>query len=361
VTHRAYAAPFRPDRGGVAFPGRRGRTLRLMIGMETEAGSVPAVVLSVEDTRTPPSTSSALAVRPTVGGLVRFAGRLAGLVRRPLAAPLAIATAPLGRADPLPDRPVLALRHDGVDVDVDELVDAYGVWAGDRLLVMVPPPGRQEDVWERGRDRTGATYAERLRDLLGWTPVHLRVDEPAEGGFAEASVALSALLQRLVDRWPVPPRRIILLGLGGGGIVARSAAGIATTGTNPWVRLVSDVIALDTPAYAVASGPGRGPVSQGGRRLEEHLAGIAVVEQQMIAQPPADGVDYVLVTDALASRPNVVGRVLGDLLWWRHRPGGRARQAYDIFPTAERFEISGRDGPLGNHPKLHDALLHWLT
>ncbi|MFI2707419.1 hypothetical protein ACH5WX_07730, partial [Nocardioides sp. CER28] len=68
-------------------------------------------------------------------------------------------------------------------------------------------------------------------------------------------------------------------------------------------------------------------------------------------------VDYLVVTDRAASRPHPVGRALGGLLRWRRR----SRRVHDLFPTAERFEVSTRAHPLVNHPEIHDALLRWLA
>jgi len=308
-------------------------------------------VLHVEDRRAEPPATTRL---HGLGGLLRFAWRAAGLARQPLAL-----TAPLARGLTAPG-PRASFHHAGRNLTPEQLAAAYLPQdGGGRILLLVPPPGRSPRVWEAGRDVTGATYAERLERLLGWVPVHVRV---SDGDPVAAAVALGSLVQRYVDALPATahggPARIVLLGYGAGGLLARNALGVATTGTPPWTRLVTDLIALGTPPYAVTSAP----LSRGvGRAIDEQLAGIAVAPAEVIAVPPAEGVEYVLVTDTALARVNPVSRLLGELLWWRHKSPLRRRKVHELFPTAERFELPTAAAPLSNHPEVHDALLRWLA
>ncbi|MEX0428257.1 hypothetical protein AB3X52_11565 [Nocardioides sp. DS6] len=320
--------------------------------MSASPETVPAVVLSVEDRPVvePPAPPSRIT---GVVRIARVAWGLTRIARRPLAAPLALAAGPLARIVAHDGGPVAVLRAGGRDVGVEEVASAA---LGDRLLVLVPPPGSDERVWEEGSETTGATYADRLAALLGWEAVHVRV--AAGAGEVESAVALSALLQRVVDAWPVPPVRLTLLAYGAGGLLARHALGITTTGPLVWQSLATELVALGTPSYAVTSGPVSGGL---GRRIDEQLAGIAVVDEALVALPPRDDVDYVLVSDSSLQRPNRVGRVIGDLLWWRHKGWGRARKVRDLFPTGERLTVSTGTAPLANHPEIHSALLRWLA
>lgn len=320
--------------------------------MTSPSETVPAVVLRVEDEPAGPEPTP----RRGFGVLARLAWRLTGLARAPLAAPAALA-GPIIRAVAPAEPATASLRHGGRDVTPEQLAAAYdgGVGGAGRHLVLVPPPGRDERVWESGGDLTGATYAGRLEELLGWRPVHVRV---GDGDAVEQAVALSGLLQRYVDALASPPERIVLLGYAGGGLLARNALGVETLGSPPWTSLVTELLALGTAPYGVSGTP----MTRGvGRRIDEQLAGIAVVGDAVVGLEPRDGVDYLLVTDAATGRPNPVGRLLGELLWWRHKAPLRSRRARDLFPTAERFEIPTGDSPLSNHPDVHDALLRWLA
>lgn len=315
--------------------------------------------------------------RTRLGGLLRFTWRATGRARRPitrvvapvagpiarplvaLAAPvrpLALAGASLGRATASAsvDRPPVALRHDGLDVTPPEFGAAVGpTKASGRLLVLVPDAARDERQWREGVEATGATYAERLHDLLGWTPVHTRLDAASP---AEAGLELASLLQRLVEAWPVPVERIVLLAAGSGGLVARAACAMRLPDATPWTALVTEVVGLGVPRYATE--PSR-LASDLGKRLDEQLAGIVVPDEAYLALEPAVDADHLLVREEPIG-PNPVGSALGRMLWWRHRRGGRPRHVVDLFPTAEAFALPP-SGPLTNRRDLHDALLRWLA
>ena len=316
--------------------------------------------------------------RTRFGGLFRFGWRATARARRPLErvvapvarpvtrpllaltapvrVPLALATAPLGRATTEAERPLVALRQGGLDITPGALADVIrrdGTATG-RLLVLVPDIARDEEQWERGREATGATYAERLHQLLGWTPVHTRLDE---GSATEAGLELASLLQRLVDAWPVPVERIVLLTAGSGGLAVRAACAMRLPGEQPWTARVSEVVGLGVPRYAVE--PTR-LASDLGRRLDEQLAGIVVADATYLGLEPAVDADHLLVAEKAVLGPNPVGSALGRMLWWRHRRGGRPRHVLDLFPTAESFELPA-SGPLTNRGDVHDALLRWLA
>lgn len=282
--------------------------------------------------------------------------RLVGLGRMPLA----IAAGPLGRAGqqrPEPDRPPLAIRSLGEDIEptAEELERAFP-HAGDCLVVFVPGLGEDESCWRRGHDQVGGTYGSRLASMLEWTPVHLRADDTVP--IAQSGVALSALLQQLVDNWPTEVRRIALIGHAGGGLVARGACGVLTGGERPWTGLVTDVIVLGTP-HLVAR-PQR-LTRELGRQLDERLAGIVTADDALVDVPALEGVRYVVITDRVTVNQHPAGRFLGDLVWWRQRATRRPRRARDLFPTAERHEVSTTELPLVNHPEVHNALLLWLA
>lgn len=335
-------------------------------------GSSPVVVLDDDrrSRRTPP---------PRRTGLWRIARRITGLGRRNAVSGIAVAApvaeqlgkqlgrealrraAPVARlAGPPAGRTVrraLAVRVGGRDLvpDPESLAAAYPDATG-RILVLVPGAGEDERVWQTGVEQTGASYGDRLAALLGWTPVTLRHDPGAD--LSVTGLELGGLLQQLVDGWPVPAERIVLLGHGAGGLVARGACGVQSLGATPWRPLVTELIALGTPHLAAW----QQPVTRGvGRVIDEALAGIVVVGRDVVDVPALPGVDYLLITDRTQTRGNPIGRALGELLWWRHRLPATRREVQDLFPTAERFEVSTGTQPLANHTDVHDALLRWLA
>lgn len=327
--------------------------------MSSSPETVRAVVLNVEDDPVDPESRDELDRGPgRVAGLVglaKLAWRITAFARRPLAVPFALATPIVRGVVSTESDPDVAIRHEGRAVSAEEWAAAQPAGTSPRVLVLIPPAGKDEQVWEEGTRTTGATYAARLAELLGWMPLHVHVSPGSRS--VPAAVALSSRIQECVDALPGSPR-IVLVGYAGGGLVARNALGVATSGARPWTAYVSELIALGTTPYAVTSAP----VSSGvGKQLDEHLAGIAVVGADEAMLPPRPDVDYLLVTDKSTSRPNRVGRLFGEMLWWRHKTPLRSRRVRDLFPTAERFTLSTAEAPLSNHPAVHDALLRWLA
>lgn len=328
--------------------------------MSSSPETVRAVVLSVEDAPVDPDGGERLdrgqGTVAGLAGLARFAWRITAFARRPLVAPFALATPIVrGAVGPGPGSAV-AVSHDGGTVSPEEWAAAHQqAGASPRLLVLIPPAGADERVWVKGSEATGATYADRLADLLGWVPLHLRVASGSRS--VSAAVALSSRIQECVDAVPGTPR-IVLIGYAGGGLIARNALGVATSGSRPWTTYVTELIALGTTPYAVTSAPISGGI---GKQIDEQLAGIAVVGQDEAMLPPRPEVDYLLVTDKATSRPNRFGRLVGEMLWWRHKTPLRSRRVRDLFPTAERFTLATDETPLSNHPAVHDALLRWLS
>lgn len=309
-----------------------------------------------------------VAARVNMGlGLLRATAglglRLVGLAR----APLALAAGPLGRTkvhekDQLVRDPVaVRFLSEDLELTTDELAVAFGAEedpeeAGDHLVVFVPSPGEDERSWRRGVEEIGGTYSSRLASLLGWTPVHLRVDDTVPLG--NASVELSGVLQSLVESWPTPIRRIALIAHGHGGLVARGALGVVAPGERRWADLVTELVALGTPHLQAA--PQRF-TREMGRKLDEKLAGILSAEEEIVDVPPREGVRYLLVTDKAMGMLNPAGQALGTMLWWRQKARGQVRRARDLFPTAERHEVGLGAQVLANHPEVHRALMSWLA
>ncbi|MFT4265511.1 MAG: hypothetical protein QM572_19180, partial [Nocardioides sp.] len=278
----------------------------------------------------------------------------------PAMRPLAALTTPLGKVIGVEGgapRPVVALRHDGADLPATaEVVAHLFPEAADRLVVFVPGTGEGEAVWRAHAAQLGGSYADRLTTVLRWPAVQLRYDAGTPLG--EAALALSTLLQDIVDVWPTPVRRIVVVAHGDAGLLVRSALAVRGLAARPWADRVSELVALGTPSLGTDTEAVSGGV---GRRLDEALAGIAVVPSSALDVPMLRHVDYLVVSDRLLSRANPVGRALGDVLWLRHRASRKGRHVVDLFPTAERFALDTREHPLVNHPEVHDALLRWLA
>lgn len=98
-----------------------------------------------------------------------------------------------------------------------------------------------------------APYPDRLRTDLGLTPVLIRFNTGLR--ISDNGAVLDQLLSELVAAWPVPVRRIVLMGHSMGGLVLHSALAIAgaadesrpASGKAEWLPLVTDTVTLGTP------------------------------------------------------------------------------------------------------------------
>ncbi|MFL6151866.1 MAG: hypothetical protein ACJ72B_05740, partial [Ornithinibacter sp.] len=265
----------------------------------------------------------------------------------------------------------MAVRVAGRDVrpEPPALAAAFPAATGS-LVVFLHGLCENESYWDRHADRTGTTYAETVR-ALGWTPVLLRANTGL--GLRENGVALAALMQPLVDAWPVEVERIALVGHSMGGLIMRAAGAVATEADRPWADLVSDVVTLATPHLGAPVARGVGHGSRGLGRLPETAAFGRVLDwrstgvHDLVAGlaedvPPLPHARYRLVAATLtASERHPVGHLVGDLLVRPPSAYGRDRHGHELFPSGDVLHVGRADHfDLLNHPDVHRALRGWL-
>ncbi len=191
---------------------------------------------------------------------------------------------------------------------------------------------------------------------------------------AENGAALAGLLGDLVAAWPVPVRRIALVGHSMGGLVLRSACVVTTPAADPWTHLVTDVVTLGTPhlgapierVIAIGVGlVGRVPESAPfGRIFEYRSRGVLDLRDGLARDvenlPHAR---YHLVGGTLAgSARHPVSEVAGDMLVRWPSAIGRPRRGPEMFPGADTLHVPGADHfDLLNHPDVYAALRRWLA
>ena len=270
----------------------------------------------------------------------------------------------------------MAPRRAGRDVPVtpEGLRAAYPE-AGEDVVVLVHGLSEDDGSWGYRAAETGGTYAGRLRRELGWSPVVLRMNTGLP--IAENGVALASLLGRLVDAWPVPVRRLSLVGHSMGGLVIRSACavvpGVREPGTRSWSELVTDVITLGTPhlgapiAWGLSSGvsllalvPEAAPF---GRFLDHRSRGIFDLTKGL----PPDVVNlpsarYHLVAATVGARPRgPVSLVAGDGLVGYDSAIGQPRGRAGLFPDADVLHLpESHHFDLLNHRDVYAAMERWL-
>ena len=265
----------------------------------------------------------------------------------------------------------LAVRRDGRDVPLrtDALQTAFPAATG-RVALLLHGLSEDESAFGRHRDRLGTTYADTLAEL-GWTPVLLRANSGLS--LRENGVALAALVEDLVEAWPVGVARIAFVGHSMGGLMIRAACAVATDAREPWTDLLTDVVTLGTPHLGapLADGVGRGSRALGrlpesaafGRILDQRSVGVLDLVAGLGDEAPAlPHVHYHLVSATLSRSPrHPVGWALGDLLVRQPSAYGASRRHPGLFPGADRLHLP-RAGhfDLLNHPDVHRALREWL-
>jgi hypothetical protein len=276
-----------------------------------------------------------------------------------------------------------AVRRGGRDVSLTpaSLRDAFPQ-AGGAVVVFVHGLCETEDYWRRAsrpRRADGTSlpsYGEALAAAHGWTPVHLRLNTGLP--IQENGVAVAALLVRLVDAWPVPVRRLALVGHSMGGLVLRAACAVAVdppaADGRPWTELVTDVVTLGTPHLGaplertVAAGAGllgRLPEAAPFGRILEHRS-VGILDLRRGLAPDVQHLPharYHLVAGSLSASPrHPVALGVGDLLVQPRSAFGQPRRGPEMFPGADTLHVPGADHfDLLNHEDVHAALARWLA
>ena len=136
----------------------------------------------------------------------------------------------------------MALRRGGRAIDLEKAALKAGPWqAGGRLLVLVHGLCMSDLQWSRRGHDHGAALA---RDL-GYSPVYLHYNSGLH--ISINGRAFANLLERLVDQWPAPLERFVLLGHSMGGLLARSALHYAAQAGHRWPARLDDLVFLATP------------------------------------------------------------------------------------------------------------------
>jgi hypothetical protein len=136
----------------------------------------------------------------------------------------------------------MALRRDGRPLDLERSALQAGLpSASGRLLVLVHGLCRNDLQWSRRGHDHGAALA---RDL-GYTPVYLHYNSGLH--ISINGHAMANQLERLIDQWPRPLDRFVLLAHSMGGLLARSALHYGNQDGHRWPSRLDDLVFLATP------------------------------------------------------------------------------------------------------------------
>ena len=204
-------------------------------------------------------------------------------------------------------------------------------------------------------------YGARLRSDLGHTPLYLRYNTGLP--VAENGRRLSALLEEVVDAWPVGVEEIVLVGHSMGGLVGRHATRTAAEADARWASSVSHVVCLGAPL-------GGAPLAKAVRGASAALALAAETEPfARFLDLRSQGIrDLCLTCDApehvgarahyasatiTARAEHPLGWAIGDLLVRTASASGGSADARH-FGARNHFSLL-------NDREVYDALLTWLA
>lgn len=284
----------------------------------------------------------------------------------------------------------MAVRVDGDDVALTSwpLEEAFRSGTS-HPVIFVHGLCENDESWTHGSKVHGTSYAERIAAETDGTAVMLRYNTGLH--ISENGKHLDALIQQLVENWPVPVTRITLVGHSMGGLVARAATNHATAAGETWQHLVRDVICLGTPH----TGANLEKVAHVGSRLlrfwpqsrpfsailDQRSVGIVDLRHgyitrdewegqdltqqwglDRIAAAPLPHAEYHFVAATLgASQGHPLSAVLGDLLVHFSSAAGLGRTGPVVAGASFEYLPSVHHFALLNHPQVGDWLVGWLN
>lgn len=282
----------------------------------------------------------------------------------------------------------MRLRIDGQPLALDRVALAARLpAAGPRLLVLVHGLCMNDRQWQRD----GHDHGRSLAQGLGYSPLYLHYNSGRH--VSTNGREFAALLEQLLQAWPVPVTELVILGHSMGGLVTRSACHLAIEQGMAWPKHLRAMVFLGTPHHGA-------PLERGGRALERLLgispygapfarlgrvrsAGItdlrfgnlqdadwqgrdrhAQHRDDRVPTPLPAGVDaYLVAATTTKGAGHAVGRARGDGLvpldsaLGRHGDPALALQV----PDGHRFVLAGANHwDLLNRPEVDAQLQRWL-
>jgi pimeloyl-ACP methyl ester carboxylesterase len=286
-------------------------------------------------------------------------------------------------------QPASLRRHgEAVALDADSLTAAFPN-ATARLVVFLHGLMGTEFYWDWGAHSAPGNYGERLASDLGCTPVYLRYNSGLH--ISENGRSVAALLEELVEGWPVELQEIALIGHSMGGLVARSACCQGSESGRRWTGLVRHVVSLGTPHLGAPLEQGAHLASAAlyalpetrmlGAFLRRRSAGIrdlrhgSLVDEDWRGRDPdalraaackevplLPGATHCFVSATITRSPrHPLGRLLGDTLVLVPSATGQGRTRRIPFEAEFGYHVSpAHHLALLNHPEVYERLRGWL-
>jgi pimeloyl-ACP methyl ester carboxylesterase len=285
----------------------------------------------------------------------------------------------------------LTVREHGeaVVTDTAGLAAAFPA-ATPRIAVFVHGLCETEAAWRLpppAGDRR--TYGARLRDDLGYTPVHVRYNTGLR--VSDNGRRLAEVLEHLVLGWPAEVGEIALVGHSMGGLVARSACHYAERDGHRWPDRLRHVFCLGTPhlgaplekaanVFGWALGrlpearPFAGVVNGRSAGIKDLRFGNCVEDDWCDCDPDEflrdrccevpflPNAAYYFIGATLSRRSDgPAGRLFGDLLVSFPSASGSGPKRRIPFEVDNGCHVGGiHHLQLLNHPAVYDQIRTWL-
>jgi hypothetical protein len=320
-----------------------------------------------------------------VYGSVRAAGRLAGGAVARLVPDRELSATPRGSlaqaalngviGDRLAqaDSPLavpMAVRRDGRDVPLTRAgLHAAFPRATRRIVVFVHGLCETDEAWRLREARRGGTYATRLAAEHGTTSVFVRFNSGLP--IARNGRELAALLEDLLDAWPVADARLDLIGHSMGGLLIRAACEHGVAGAASWIDRLAVTVSLGTPHHGA---PLEQAVEVFGRLLRRTPEGAplaTVLDARSVgikdlrhgsASVLHDGARHHAVAATLGGTDrHLLSRAFGDALVLLPSAHGGSGERAIGFAAEDLAQLSRADHlALLNHEAVEELLVGWL-
>lgn len=228
---------------------------------------------------------------------------------------------------------ILTTAKQHLDINKTALTQAVPQ-ASAHLVILVHGLSMSELGW-RGEDNTD--IGTRLGDEQDCTPLYLRYNSGRH--ISTNGQEFAALLQQLVEAWPVPVESLSLIGHSMGGLLIRSACWYADKEQSEWLQKLSRVMCLGTPHHGSV-------VAKAGHALNRAMEAIPYVKPLAFGRKRSAGIKDLRHGDLLDED-------------WQADTGQGAKQdkrtPVPLLPGIDYYFIAatlGRD--------LHDPLGHAL-
>jgi pimeloyl-ACP methyl ester carboxylesterase len=189
---------------------------------------------------------------------------------------------------------------------------------------------------------------------------------------------LAALLERLVTNWPVPVKRLVLIGHSMGGLLIRSACHYGAANDHRWASLNPDCVYIGSPhdgswlavgAHKAAGWLNRVPrdyLKVVGEVIDLRSEGIRnlsrgdVFEPGTSDQPLLQGARHYVISGLLAKgEQHPVNVLFGDALVHQSSARGERREGWELagianFPGVDHIRLA-------HHPLVSQQLQEWLS